>query len=92
MNQYSLRKVIMNFAIFVSLFRPKQVLHTISQIYSLTEVKTFKYFLTIVIISGKCAYYSMYSGDNIDERNCTSSSHFVCPEQKYRSENTTNCK
>lgn len=38
----------------------------------------------------KCAYYSMYSGDNIDERNCTSSSHFVCPEQRYRSENTTN--
>ncbi|XP_065936155.1 uncharacterized protein [Magallana gigas] len=42
------------------------------------------------IPKGKCAYYSMYSGDNIDERNCTSSSHFVCPEQKYRSENTTN--
>lgn len=82
----------MNFAIIVSLFLPKQVLHTISQGYSLTEVKTFICYLTIVIISGKCAYYSMYSGGDIDERNCTSSSHFVCPEQSYQSENTTNCK
>lgn len=83
----------MNCAIFVSLFLPKQVLHTkINPGYSLTEVKTIIYYLTIVIISGKCAYYSMYSGGNIDERNCTSSSHFVCPEQRYRSENTTNCK
>lgn len=43
------------------------------------------------MISGKCAYFNMYLG-NIDERNCTSSSHFVCPEKQYRSENTTNCK
>lgn len=42
------------------------------------------------IPQGKCAYFSMYSGGNIDERNCISLSHSVCPEQKYRSENTTN--
>lgn len=40
------------------------------------------------IPQGKCAYFNMYSGGNIDERHCTSSSHFICPEKQYRSENT----
>lgn len=46
------------------------------------------YIIQHIIISGKCAYFSMYSGGNIDERNCTSSSRLVCPEKRYTDQKT----